>query len=299
MGSEEISYKIHQNSYTKVEFEKELSVYKNWFENPTTDLWRHKRMLSVTNPFLKVHKQAKWLTLGDGRFGTSAIYINKHGSTALATDIDTTLLEMAAQNNMLKDYAFANAEKLPFEDNQFDYSYCKQAYHHFPRPILAVYEMIRVSKQAIIYTEPHDFSPPPIVRGIIQKIKHGLKKLTGAEILHHDTGNFEPIGNYVYTISVREFEKIAQGLSLPCIAFKLFHDAYIPGVETETHSETATLFKKIKSEIRINKFKTLLGINNPNNIQMIVFKKSPEDSILKELKQDGFTIIMFPKNPYR
>jgi ubiquinone/menaquinone biosynthesis C-methylase UbiE len=298
MGLEEISYKIHQDSYKTVEFEKELALYKNWFDKPTTDLWRHKRMLSVLIPFLELHKNANWLTVGDGRFGTSATYINKNGGKAIASDIDTTLLEIAKKEGMLTNFAYANAEKLPFQDEQFDYSYCKQAYHHFPRPILAIYEMLRVSKQAIILTEPHDFTSPALIRDILQKLKHTLKKIIGLKIPHHDTGNYESIGNYIYTISIRDLEKIAQGIGLPCIAYKLFHDAYIPGVEKEEFSENASLYKKLKSEIKLNTLRKTLHITNPNNIQAIVFKIKPNDSILNALKKEGYQITIFPKNPY-
>ena len=211
MTLEQTSYKIHENAYSVIEQESELTIYKNWFDNNTTDVWRHIRMLGVLNPFLKNNKNAKWVTIGDGRFGTSATYIGKNGGDALASDIDTTLLEVAKQNNMIKDFVFANAEKLPFEDNQFNYSYCKLAYHHFPRPTIAVYEMLRVSKDAVIFTEPNDYFPPPFTRRILQKIKHFLKRIMGKQVAHHDTGNFETIGNYIYNISVRDFEKIAQG----------------------------------------------------------------------------------------
>jgi ubiquinone/menaquinone biosynthesis C-methylase UbiE len=298
MGLEEASYKIHQDLYTTSEIEKELSVYKTWFERPTTDLWRHRRMLSVLDPFLQHYPKASWLTVGDGRFGTSATYINRKGGNALATDIDTKLLEVAKKNNMLSDIAYANAEKLPFNDNQFDFSYCKQAYHHFPRPILAVYEMLRVSKQAIIFTEPHDYAPAPFTRMVLQKIKHTLKKIIGQTIPHHDTGNYETIGNYIYTISIREIEKISQGIGLPCIAYKLFHDEYISGVENEMHSENAPLYKKIKSAIRLNKIKTALRITNPNTIQIIIFKTKPINIIALSLEKEGYTLVTFPGNPY-
>lgn len=298
MSLEEAKYKIHENLYSSVTVEKELTVYKDWFNKSTTDLWRHKRMLSVLNPFLKNHKHASWLTVGDGRFGTSAIYINSKNGKALATDIDIKLLEVAKQNNMLNDIAYANAEKLPFSDEQFDYSYCKQAYHHFPRPILAVYEMLRVSKHAVIFTEPRDFIPAPSIRKILQKIKHLLKKSIGKSIEHHDTGNYETIGNYVYAISVREFEKIGLGISLPCMAYKNFHDVYIKGVETESFSENANLYKKIQFGILMNCIKTKFRLTNPNTIQAILFKTNPSADIIKDLKQDGYTFVNFPPNPY-
>ncbi|MDP1801074.1 MAG: methyltransferase domain-containing protein [Bacteroidota bacterium] len=298
MGLEDKSYKIHEQSFINTEVEKELGVYKNWFDNPTTDLWRHKRMLSVLDPFLHDQKGASWLTIGDGRFGTSAIYINRNGGKALATDIDTKLLDVAKQNNMITDFAYANAEKLPFTDEQFDFSYCKQAYHHFPRPILAVYEMLRVSKHAVIFTEPRDFIPIPIIRKILQKIKHGLKNILNKKIDHHDTGNYETIGNYVYTISIREFEKIALGLGLPCIAYKDFHDIYLKGVENELFSKDAKLYKKIDRSIVSNQIETSFGLTNPNTIQAIIFKTIPAANIISSLKKDGYTFVSFSPNPY-
>lgn len=298
MGFEENSYRLHERSYEGSAIEKELSVYRNWFDNPTTDLWRHSRMLSVLDPFLRSDQGAGWLTVGDGRFGTSGIYINRNGGKALATDIDISLLEVARQNGMIPDYAYANAEKLPFGDEQFQYAYCKQSYHHFPRPVLAVYEMLRVSQKAVIFTEPHDFVPTPFMRSLLQKIKHLLKKITGRGIVHHDTGNYEDIGNYVYSISVREFEKIALGLNLPAIAFKRFSDVYIAGVEHELQSESAPLYKKIRSELLFTKLKAQLGLGGPNTIQMIVFKQRPDQAVEKSLKQDGYTVVHFSPNPY-
>lgn len=296
MGLEEKSYEIHQNHYKNSG--DELDFYKNWFDKNTTDLWRHNRMLSVLNPFLIHDKAANWLTVGDGRFGTSAIYINRNGGTATASDIDISLLEMAKKNEMLNSIAYANAEKLPFNENQFDYSYCKQAYHHFPRPTLAVYEMLRVSKKAIIFSEPHDFYPPPLLRQILQKTKNVIKKVLGIKIQHRDTGNYEPVGNYIYGISIRDFEKIALGIGLPAIAYKLYHDPYIEGVENEIVTSNAPLLKKLKKEIFIVKLKSSISLSRPNNIQIIIFKEIPNSLLMKELQFNKFNILFFSPNPY-
>jgi len=298
MGKEEASYRIHENLYNNSDGQKELNLYRNWFNQNTTDLWRHKRMLSVLDSFLETDKNAAWLTVGDGRFGTSAIYINQNGGKATATDIDTKLLEIARSNGMLDLIAYANAEKLPFHDDAFDYAYCKQSYHHFPRPILAVYEMLRVSKKAIVFTEPHDFYPPPPLRAVLQKIKHWLKRITGKTIPHHDTGNYEPVGNYIYGISVREFEKIALGMGFPAIAYKLYHDAYVAGVEQETFSEQAPLYKKLQAEIRKVALQHRIGLNRPNNIQMILFKAQPDAALVEKLKAGAYKLVFFSPNPY-
>lgn len=299
MQNAEKSYKSQEDTYASTQIEEDLKIYKDWFHSGTTDIWRHKRMLSVLDPFLSHDKSANWLTVGDGRFGTSATYIQMQDGNAIATDIDIRLLEIAKAEGMIKEFRYANAEKLPFEENQFDYAYCKQAYHHFPRPGLAVYEMLRVAKNAVVFTEPHDFVPVPFLRKQLQKIKHVLKRILGIKIPHHDTGNYEEIGNYVYCISVREFEKIALGLGLPGIAFKRFHDHYERGVEKEIWNENAALFNIIKKKIRIQKIKTRLRIDNPNNIQMVIFKAEPSDPIMQEFKKEGYTILTFSKNPYQ
>lgn len=298
MGLEEKSYQLHEKTFSDTAIEKDLAIYKNWFDHPTTDLWRHLQMLSVLKPFLKHEPGASWLTVGDGRFGTSATYIQRHGGEALASDISTNLLEVAKKEKMIIDFAFANAEKMPFADEQFNFSYCKQAYHHFPRPIMAVYEMLRVSKQAVMFTEPHDFTPLPVTRNVLQKTKHTIKKLVGKNNPHHDTDNYESIGNYVYSISVREFEKIALGLGLPAIAYKKFDDVYLAGVEKELFSENAALYKKIKATIASRKVENFFGVSSPNTVQMIIFKTLPTNEITQSLSEQGFTIVNFSPNPY-
>jgi ubiquinone/menaquinone biosynthesis C-methylase UbiE len=298
MGLEEHSYSLHRNMYSDAQIAKELSVYRHWFDKHTVDLWRHLRMLSILDPFLKHDPQGTWLTVGDGRFGTSATYIIRNGTKALPTDIDITLLEIAKQENMIPDFAYANAEGLPFEENAFDYAYCKQSYHHFPRPVLAVYEMLRASKKAVMFSEPHEFYPAPFTRNLLQAFKHLLKRCLGKTNPHHDSGNYETIGNYVYAISVREFEKIALGLGLPAIAYKKIQDIYITGVENELVEANGPFMKKIQKGLRISRVKEFFKIADPNTIQMIVFKTMPEQAIIEDLKHEGYTFILLPQNPY-
>jgi len=291
------SYDRHASSYSRIEAS-EIEMYKNWFESDTIDLWRHLRMLEVLNPFLKENDGAKWLTVGDGRYGTSAIYIGKHGGKALPTDIDTQLLKIAKNEGLIADYRLENAENLSFLDEEFDFSFCKEAFHHFPRPYIALYEMLRCTKNAIIFTEPRDWIPSPIPRRILQLVKNFLKKLTGKNLLHSDEGNYEEVGNYIYTISEREFQKIALGLNLPAVAFKKFHDVYIEGVEGKKMNKNAKLFQHIRKRIRQNNIGCLFGLNGRNRVSAIIFKKMPSDSLKMELKKIGFDVLDLPRNPY-
>ncbi|MBC7865400.1 MAG: class I SAM-dependent methyltransferase, partial [Bacteroidia bacterium] len=217
-----ISHKIHEKSYEKIRLEEEIKLYDGWFEKGTSDTWRHLKMLDFLPVFTAESPESNWLTVGDGRFGTSAIYLEKNGANVTATDIDVTLLKIAKEKNWIREYRYENAEAMSFQDNEFDYSFCKEAFHHFPRAYLALYEMLRVSKKAVMFVEPNDWLPLPWTARTLQGVKNSLKKLFGLTVPHHDEGNFETVGNYIFTVSKREFQKIASGMGLPTVAFKEF-----------------------------------------------------------------------------
>ena len=134
--------------------EKKINHSKKWLKKNTLDYWRHKRMLNKLNPFLK--KGEKWLTLGDGRYGTEANYLISKGIDAMATDYSDKLLKIGKEIGFIDKYQKENAESLTFDDNEFDYVLIKEAFHHFPRPWIALYEAFRVCKKGVILIEPND-----------------------------------------------------------------------------------------------------------------------------------------------
>lgn len=94
MSFHEISYKLHEDEkHTQVE-SCSLDLYRDWFDSGTVDLWRHLRMLSSLDPLLEEFPGARWLTVGDGTYGTSSIYIGKKAGDALPVDINISLLEV-------------------------------------------------------------------------------------------------------------------------------------------------------------------------------------------------------------
>ena len=156
---------------------------------------------------------AKWLTVGDGRYGTDSIALRKRGiKNVLPSDISEYPLKCALERNLITDYAVENAEKLSFADDAFDYVMCKEAYHHFPRPYIALYEMLRVAKQAVLLIEPNDYWMSPL-----GAMAFAAKRLLG-RARHVDDGRYEDSGNYVYSVSQREMEKLFwHGRSADCI----------------------------------------------------------------------------------
>lgn len=290
------SYELHKKIYDDPSLHA-LNLYRNWFSNGTVDVWRHKRMLKLIDPFLKNHPKSTWLCVGDGHYGTSSMYINSHGSKALATDLNDSLLKVAKENNMIEDYMIENAESLSFADQSFDYTFCKESFHHFPRPYIALYEMLRVSKKALILIEPRDWLPLPLPRLLMQKIKHLIKHLFNKPIIHSDTGNFEPVGNYIFGISEREIQRTCIAIGLTHVAFNRFTDVYYEGVESELTSDNGPLFKKIKRKLMLIKWLVRLGISSHNQVSAIIFTSPPEVEISNALKQIGYQIIELPLNP--
>ena len=298
MSFHELSYKMHAELDRVSKKTMDVEMYKGWFDSGTVDLWRHMRMFELINPFLEEYTGADWLTVGDGSYGTAATYIERNGGHALPVDINVSLLEVAKEHGLIKDFRRENAEQLSFADDSFDFALCKEAYHHFPRPMIALYEMLRVSRKAAILIEPADWLPSPMPRRVLQFLKNSVKRGLKRPIPHPDTGNYEVIGNYVYNVSEREIQKAALGLHLPTVGFKRFHDLYVEGVEFEKADERSELLKKLKKGIAKNDLLCKLGLSIRNRICAVIFKKAPDAGLRKRMSDKGFALIDLPKNPY-
>lgn len=139
---------------TMLATEKE-AVHESWFNENTTDFWRHQRMYETIRPLADYYAGSPWLTVGDGRFGLDAIRLKKIFPLKhiFPTDIGENMLRISKEKGYIYAYGIENAEQLSFADSSYDIVFCKDAFHHFPRPYLALYEMLRVSKKAVVMIE--------------------------------------------------------------------------------------------------------------------------------------------------
>lgn len=53
-------------------------------------------------------------------------------------------------------YEVKNCENLEYESGSFDLVFCKEGLHHLARPVLGLYEMLRVCRTGVIVIEPYD-----------------------------------------------------------------------------------------------------------------------------------------------
>lgn len=277
------SYQKHQDFIDK-------SIDKNYikmlFEEDNPIYYFNLSFFKNIDPL--IYNNEKWLTVGDFS-GIDAAYIKKKGGYSVASDLSLkTLQEDVLPLGLIDECSIQNVEKISFNDNSFDYVCCKEAYHHFPRPAIGFYEMIRVAKKGIIVIEPNDigisFPILSFIRNILDRINTGLLKT-----IWKNQYSYEIVGNYVYKISFREFEKMAVGLDLPMIAVKGFNSA----MGARWKSKYIQYIKK-----NLNDILCKLTFIPYQHLSIIVFKENPNIDTIKNLKSSNYRIYNLPKNPY-
>lgn len=286
-----IAHKKHMEKMSNDETENYLKRIEN---KNSIDYWRHERMYELLRPF--INHTDKWLTVGDG-LGTDANWLIEQGAPVVASDISDDILKESFRKKFITEYKQENAEHLSFSDNSFSYVLCKEAFHHFPRPYIALYEIIRVASKAAMMIEPIDIA---LKMSSIMWVKNFLDKIDVNLInkVWKNRYSFEEVGNYVYKISEREIEKVALGINLPAIAFKGLHDYYTTKIDLSEPVSNLKYFKFVKNKIRFRTFLSKLGIIPYQNYCSIIFKELPSDEVKQKLKAVGYKYIELPKNPY-
>jgi ubiquinone/menaquinone biosynthesis C-methylase UbiE len=295
----ELSYQMQRENFFRKD-EEARRIQETWFREDTVDFWRHHRSYAPIAPLLSFYKGSRWLTVGDGRYGLDSIRLKKiQGDIeVLPTDIAPELLQKAKDINLIGDFSAENAESLSFENDSFDFAFCKEAYHHFPRPYVALYEMLRVSRQGVVLVEPNEKKDHPLPERFVRKTKQLVKKLLGKQIPHPETWSFEVSGNYIYSVSQNEIEKVALGMRIPTVAFYYYNDYYEEGVEFEKAEPDNAVFRRVKKRIAIADLKSKMGLKTYSSIIAILFKNPPAAELRKEIERTGFQIIDLPENPY-
>lgn len=274
-------------------------IANTWFDTTTLDAWRHARMRAPLIPIIESDREAKWLTVGDGRFGTDGHFLLMSGAANVhCTDVSDTLLKIGHDRQFINSFSAENAEHLSFSNNSFDYVYCKESFHHFSRPYAALYEMYRVARKGVILTEPRDTS---IDKEPLELLKDLIKTLLGKST--RSSHGFEPIGNYIYSISEKEMEKAAMGLNSNTIATIGSNDAYRDGVEfislLSENVDDIKIRDSIYSEINRMDLLCKLRIKKSTLLSVVLFKNSPDETLSSKMSACGWNIKSLPKNPYK
>lgn len=182
------------------------------------DTRRHHAMLDECFGIIRDAHIENCLSVGDSRARDAAYAKSIFTCQAIASDLNTSQLHQAVKDGFVDAVEDIDVEDIPYPDGSIDLVIAKETFHHWPRPFIGLYEMIRVSKKYVAIIEPYDClpsSPSPYVE----------------EGEYHDS--YEEIGNYKYQLSLRELLKASWAMGLPGVAVKGFNDPYQPGQTIE------------------------------------------------------------------
>jgi SAM-dependent methyltransferase len=253
----------------------------------TVGAWRHRRLLEAVLGFAKPFPDALWLTVGDGRYGSDAAFLKRHGIRAIASSITDATLRQAKAAGYIEEYRVENAEHLSFADESVGFVLCKESYHHFPRPPVALYEMLRVAKHAVILIEPMDES-----RRILDAAKAMAKRLIGRE-----TMVFEPSGNFLYRLNPRELGKLLCAINQPGFALRRMNDCYMPRFEKANAFGTWGGWLS-RQMVNAQDLCCRLGLLSWGIGVFVIFKSDPVPAMLSAADGGGFSVVRLPDNPY-
>lgn len=248
----------------------ELEVKEYWggaYDVNQPDTARHFTMLETALPMVSNMKSV--LTIGDHRGRDAAFFKQRLNCRVVASDLNATTLPKVKEEGWVDDVAAIDVEKIQFPDESFDYVVVKEGFHHFPRPMLGLYEMLRVAKYGVILIEPNDSSSCPS-RSYVEDGDY------------HDS--YEEVGNYVYRISLRECLKAAWSLFLPYVISIGFNDPYQP-------EQTFEDWKVKKNELD----QMILGDIRPPNLMTIAIYKRIDEGILSQIPA-GYRLYPRPAN---
>ncbi len=297
-----IIYDRHNENYKKcLDGGPKNKIATSWLNKSTLDFWRHERMLNPLKAI--INKNDTWLTIGDGRYGSEANWLLSKGISAHASDMSTDLLKKAKDLNLITEYSRQNAEELTFKNESFDYVLIKESLHHFPRPWLALYEAFRVSRKGVVIIEPNDYFSDRgnVKKKFFKRFKDFIKIILKKKI-NKDEYGFEEVGNFIYTMNIRELEKFMLGIHQTNIAYLFLNDHYFDGVEhVSMRDRTIKDFLLYLKLLLIINFKNIickLGISNESLLAAILIKENINERKKQKLLQYSWHLKNLPTNPF-
>jgi 2-polyprenyl-3-methyl-5-hydroxy-6-metoxy-1,4-benzoquinol methylase len=252
------------------------------------------RSLNMLSPFWST--KSSWLTVGDYN-GLEGNFLFEKGLQATASDISDVYLIEAKEEGLIDDYSKQNVENLSYLNESFDYVMCREAFHHFPRAYLGLYEMMRVSRRAAIIVEPIDIVSKMPLLLFIKNITDRFNPLLINKIWKNRF-SFETSGNYVFKIGEREIEKMAMGAGLPMIAFRSMNVIASIKEYALDVPMNKPLYNKLMRRIKILDLLNYFGIIPANSLVCIVFRQVPDEEVLNKMRKLKYKIIPLEKNPY-
>jgi hypothetical protein len=285
-----VTFHTPEWSYRRHSQHEETGELPSIYTKPmSVDAWRHTRMLATVLPLVRSCPDATWMTIGDGRYGSDAFFLERHGVNVTATSLTTTSLRLAHESGHITKYRAENAECLSASDDSYDFVLCKESYHHFPRPPVAFYEMFRVASQAVVLIEPIEAG-----KRVLDEMKQLIKKLIRGD----ETSSFEPSGNFLYRLNVREIEKMMTALNGSFMAVKHFNDFFHRKLASRLNDPISLGALATRTGIVVQDVLCQVKLLNYGLATIVAFKITPRADLQSALRKEGFRVNALLQNPY-
>lgn len=280
---------VEQSYLRQAQSEEQITELPSRYTKPdSVDAWRHTRMLELTRPIWETQPQSTWMTVGDGRYGSDAAYLHAQGVRVVASSLTDDRLRFAHEKGYIPAFQAENAEHISLSDGAVDFVLCKESYHHFPRPPVALYEMLRVARQAVVLIEPLD--NPRLLDGFKSLVKRVIRGDTELQ--------FEPSGNFLYRLNVRELGKLLTAMGGEALAFKGINDFYHPRLANHDARALNLGSAITRLGVAVQDLLSKVGLLGYGLGCVVIFKGHPDSNSLNALRRNGYRIIDLPKNPY-
>jgi len=283
----EASYAVHERAEAA---EAEELRFPTAVTAPASiDNHRHFRMIGMlAGELAAAYPGSSWLTVGDGHYGSDAIRLARYGVRVHASSLTAATLAISHHRGWISEFSVQNAERLDLPDSSFDFVLCKEAYHHLPRPAVALYEMLRVARVAVVLIEPNRRPATPL--GFLRTL---VKWATGRAVM----AEYEPSGNYIFRLSLPEITEMGRALDLPAVGWRYFNDFYHPGF-SRGPAANATTWAIFRVGIFVQDILCRLRLMPFGGLTCAVFKTAPEGELEAGLKRRGIRLVWLPRNPY-
>jgi len=255
------------------------------------DAWRQQRMYNLIQSIIASGMDGRWLTIGDsGADATALATAGIQPSQIVASSLCTAQLERLKAGGFLSgiEVRTVNGEDIASPADEFDFVMAKEVYHHFPRPSIGLYEMLRVARRAVVLIEPIDFigRPLDVLRDIVKRALR--RKLV--------QGEFEYYGNYTYRLSLRETKKLMTAMAYTDMYVLLFNDfSNNAGAEPTSNRYQMAVHRMALS---IQDLLATVHLMSWGKAVLVLAKRPLPNALKQRLEAAGFRRCVLPKNPY-
>ena len=275
MDKREVLTQLQKDYFAKGTWSREdLLPYSNRRDSTFGQFVANKELIELES-FVHTLAGESAVTICDGR-AVEASYLKSNGLVVTATDLYPDYLRKAFEKGDIDNFSEENAENLSYKTEEFDWGVVKAGLHHLPRPVIGIYELLRVSKKGALILEGHD--------------GYFLRVLRKYLFRHRD---WEPSGNYVYRFRRRELEKLCLALDIPAYAVKT---SFLPW--SRKHEDIKKNELGYSARILFYRFINCIFSSQGNNFTAVIFKIVPTKNQIKSLKKNGFHYVKLPRNPY-